>query len=653
TIYGVPSGATLNAGTDNGDGSWTITNPAEATTITMTPKADWNGTVNLTADAVSTDNTASNTATSSFDVAAVGDAPTVGLSASDVGDDGIIDINLTAEMDGITTETVDSITLSGLPEGSTLTVGTDSFVVDATGEVQLTSAQTGDMQLSVPEGFSGAIDLSASAISTDQTASNTATATYVVPEPVVDNPPEIIIGDAAIGDEDTEIALNITVTDDSGSADVTISGIPVGATLSNGTDTWTFGEDSDGSVTMTSEQLAGLKLTPPDDSDVDIDLQVSASDGVNDPVTATVPVTVNAVADAPNLEASISGPIGFGSDDHEDDEDEDGESESGHANNGWGNGDQDAPGNSLSNNNAENSTKGNGNGNGRKSGDSEESGDSDDQILLGGSGNDELEGDDGNDTLTGGSGYDKIDGGDGTDTIVLSGSQEDYRITELGDSGTYVIEHVGGDRADGIDLVEDVELVQFNNYGESDPVTMDLATAETSSVDVDDDDVNVYDISFDASLNDTDGSEQISEITISGIPQGAGLSAGTDNGDGTWTLSSDDMENLTLITEEDVSEDGFTLNVSVTSTELANGDTATTDFDIMFADNDTLEVDGVEYDLSSLNDDSESDTSSTDVMGSGSSSSGSSETCNDDASGAEGYTVTSDGVDVTVLPDSQ
>ena len=54
-------------------------------------------------------------------------------------------------------------------------------------------------------------------------------------------------------------------------------------------------------------------------------------------------------------------------------------------------------------------------------------------------------------------------------------------------------------------------------------------------------------ISLDISsaLTDTDGSETLS-VTVAGVPDGAALSAGTDNGDGTWTLDPADLANLTV-----------------------------------------------------------------------------------------------------------
>ena len=62
-------------------------------------------------------------------------------------------------------------------------------------------------------------------------------------------------------------------------------------------------------------------------------------------------------------------------------------------------------------------------------------------------------------------------------------------------------------------------------------------------------------------------------MTVAGVPDGAALSAGTDNGDGTWTLDPADLANLTATPAAD-SDDDFTLTVTATSTD--GTDTATT-----------------------------------------------------------------------------
>ncbi|MBU1169540.1 MAG: Ig-like domain-containing protein, partial [Proteobacteria bacterium] len=77
-----------------------------------------------------------------------------------------------------------------------------------------------------------------------------------------------------------------------------------------------------------------------------------------------------------------------------------------------------------------------------------------------------------------------------------------------------------------------------------------------------------------ATLTDTDGSETLSDIIISGVPSGASLSAGVDNGDGSWTVTHDQLSGLS-VTPPQHSDDNFSLTVTVTSTEIG-GDTATT-----------------------------------------------------------------------------
>jgi len=77
---------------------------------------------------------------------------------------------------------------------------------------------------------------------------------------------------------------------------------------------------------------------------------------------------------------------------------------------------------------------------------------------------------------------------------------------------------------------------------------------------------------FDMSMIDTDGSERVSEIIIDRVPEGAVLSAGTDRGNGVWSLTSEELQGLTVTAPADSDED-FTLGVSVNTKEGENGDT--------------------------------------------------------------------------------
>jgi uncharacterized repeat protein (TIGR01451 family) len=76
-----------------------------------------------------------------------------------------------------------------------------------------------------------------------------------------------------------------------------------------------------------------------------------------------------------------------------------------------------------------------------------------------------------------------------------------------------------------------------------------------------------------AALADTDGSESLL-VTFAAIPAGASLSTGTDLGGGVWELTPGDLSGLT-ITPPPGSDADFTLAVTAESTEILNGDTAT------------------------------------------------------------------------------
>ncbi|SED69163.1 beta strand repeat-containing protein [Pseudomonas anguilliseptica] len=78
-------------------------------------------------------------------------------------------------------------------------------------------------------------------------------------------------------------------------------------------------------------------------------------------------------------------------------------------------------------------------------------------------------------------------------------------------------------------------------------------------------------LSLAAQLADKDGSETLG-LVLSGLPAGARLSAGTDNGNGSWTLTASDLNNLHLLPPA-----GYTgtlnLTLTGTATETANNHT--------------------------------------------------------------------------------
>ncbi|TNC96937.1 MAG: hemolysin-type calcium-binding repeat family protein, partial [Stygiobacter sp.] len=93
-----------------------------------------------------------------------------------------------------------------------------------------------------------------------------------------------------------------------------------------------------------------------------------------------------------------------------------------------------------------------------------------------------------------------------------------------------------------------------------------------------------YTTALDIDVTALDSSESLSAVTISGVPAGASLSAGTDNGDGTWTLSVEDLDGLQL-TVTQVDADGFDLGVSVSTADGTDVELSSDSLHVSFTGN--------------------------------------------------------------------
>ncbi len=89
--------------------------------------------------------------------------------------------------------------------------------------------------------------------------------------------------------------------------------------------------------------------------------------------------------------------------------------------------------------------------------------------------------------------------------------------------------------------------------------------------------VRTFPLVITGALTDTDSSETLS-FRVGGLPGGAELSAGTDNGDGTWTLNTSQLADLKLVVGEDINE-AFPITVTAIATE-SEGDIATTEANV-------------------------------------------------------------------------
>lgn len=140
-------------------------------------------------------------------------------------------------------------------------------------------------------------------ISNGQTPAATATATVTLTINAIDDRPVIAGPNSLNTNEDTVLALSgFTITDpDSTNITVTLSLSPNSGTLSQTT--------FSGTPAQVTSTLNTVTFTPLLDSNAPVTLNISASDGVSQPGTKAVSITINAVNDLPkftNLPASLT-----------------------------------------------------------------------------------------------------------------------------------------------------------------------------------------------------------------------------------------------------------------------------------------------------------------------------------------------------------
>ena len=196
-----------------------------------------------------------------------------------------------------------TVTLAGLPAGYTLVnAAGDEFAGGA--DVSLTTDQLDGLQIIAPENASGEYSLSVTAETTNLLSGESATdgASADLSIAGVADAPTLDVADAA-GLEGGAIALDIdaALTDLDGSETLTIrvEGLPAGATLSAGA------VQADGSVLLSAEELDGLTVTPPANSNTDFTLSVTAiateDGGDSETAYGEIAVDVTAAAAAPVL----------------------------------------------------------------------------------------------------------------------------------------------------------------------------------------------------------------------------------------------------------------------------------------------------------------------------------------------------------------
>ena len=328
TITGVPAGAVLSAGTDQGGGTWSFSGAALSALpgLTLTPppndSADFTLSVTATATEASGD-TATTSATLGVSVSAVAVAPVVTVSPASDDEDTAIALTLGAAVGdvGDADEAITSIVISDIPVGATLSAGTDSFTASAGAtSVDVATWDLASLVITPPPDSSADFDLQVAVTATDpdvdggaDTATTSGTIGVTV-SPVADAPSldldagqfgDQLAGTASGVEDGDPIALDIAATlkDPSETLSLTITGVPAGATLSAGTDkgggTWTFSGAA-------LSALPGLTLTPAADFSGTFNLGISAVSTETDESTATTSGII-AVDVSPDADAGTAG----------------------------------------------------------------------------------------------------------------------------------------------------------------------------------------------------------------------------------------------------------------------------------------------------------------------------------------------------------
>src|SRR5262249_10899082 len=255
-ITGVPLDATLSAGTNNGGGSWTLT-AAQLVGLKLNA-GESSGTLHVTATNTTTGEVASSAPSDiAVTVNPLAENPVLGeASASVTVSEGSLGNALGLTLAPVDGDDVLSVSISGVPSDATLNAGTFN---SGTQTWTLSAAQRttlgglGNLKLNAGES-SGTLTITATNAeggSAQETLALTVT-------PAAEAPSLAGTVLTASGNEGTAIPLSITATPVDGDdvLSITITGVPLDATLSAGTN------NGGGSWTLTPGQLSGLKLTP-------------------------------------------------------------------------------------------------------------------------------------------------------------------------------------------------------------------------------------------------------------------------------------------------------------------------------------------------------------------------------------------------------
>jgi len=307
-IDGIPDGATLSTGFNNGDGTWTVTGNQLAG-LTLNPPAQFSGELEMGITGITLEmDTGETNQTEAVPfkvmVEGVADAPTVDPQVANGIEDMAIPVLLNAGLsDDDGSETLSAI-FRDYPEGTVFSSG--QAVEDGW---EVTGEDFAGLTLTPPAHSDEDFDMGVTVISTETTGDQASTETTVHVTVTATADGAQTTANDVVGQEDTAVSLDLAAelidTDGSEVISAIVTGIPVGGSLSHGA------KRADGGWTVSPADLPLLTMTTPENfsGDVDMTLITTTIESANDSeVTSTreFSVSVAGVADAPQIIANAT-----------------------------------------------------------------------------------------------------------------------------------------------------------------------------------------------------------------------------------------------------------------------------------------------------------------------------------------------------------
>ena len=306
TISGLPEDTLLSAGSNNGDGSFTIP-AADLATLTLTPPRNFAGVLNLSLNAFAIDSNGDLASTSvPFDVTVNAIVDSIGITPVPVSgdEDTAVTLNLDVRQEDENEQV--ELVFTNVANGSIISSG-GSLVDDGNGQFTFlgTAAEAATLSFEPDTNFSGEVifDVAATSVETDaaiQRSDTEIASVTVTIDPVVDAVTLAPIDAQVLAGGIVNVAHGAELEDADETIELVITGVQNGILAA---DAGVLTDDGGGQFTFTGtqEEADTLQFDPVDSFDGDINLSIAATPidngergtTVNESLTITVDSTAN------------------------------------------------------------------------------------------------------------------------------------------------------------------------------------------------------------------------------------------------------------------------------------------------------------------------------------------------------------------------